>query len=65
MFLLNFNCVNLFFFSLIWPGNRRDGLGDAYDTDAAFASALETFAGGHNDPISVSIGGMLNIGGYK
>ncbi|KAG5054042.1 hypothetical protein JHK85_006552 [Glycine max] len=32
---------------------------EAYDGDIAFASALETFGGGHNDPISVALGGML------
>ncbi|KAL6584560.1 ADP-ribosylation factor GTPase-activating protein agd3 [Orobanche minor] len=33
-----------------------DGLGEAYDKDIAFASALETFAGGHHDPISIAFG---------
>lgn len=42
-------------FYLTWL--HRDGLGEAYDRDIAFASALETFAGGHNDPISVAFGG--------
>ncbi|KAH6833386.1 ARF GTPase-activating protein [Perilla frutescens var. hirtella] len=51
-----------------------DGLGEAYDREIAFASALETFAGGHNDPISVTFGGpdmtkfaiaMREIGTYK
>lgn len=36
----------------------REGLGEGYDGDIAFASALETFGGGHNDPISVAFGGM-------
>jgi hypothetical protein len=35
----------------------RDGLGEAYDGDIAFANALETFGGGHDDPISVAVGG--------
>lgn len=35
----------------------REGLGEAYDEDIAFASAVETFGGGHNDPISVAFGG--------
>ena len=35
----------------------REGLGEAYDGDIAFASSLETFGGGHNDPISVAFGG--------
>ncbi|KAL3631757.1 hypothetical protein CASFOL_024741 [Castilleja foliolosa] len=51
-----------------------DGLGEAYDRDIAFASALETFAGGHHDPISVAFGGpdmakcaiaLREIGTYK
>lgn len=37
-----------------------EGLGEGYDGDIAFASALETFGGGHNDPISVAFGGMSN-----
>ena len=36
-----------------------EGLGEGYDGDIAFASSLETFGGGHNDPISVAFGGML------
>ena len=35
----------------------REGLGEAYDGDIAFASSLEIFGGGHNDPISVAFGG--------
>ncbi|KAL6497165.1 ADP-ribosylation factor GTPase-activating protein agd3 [Orobanche gracilis] len=51
-----------------------DGLGEAYDRDIAFASALETFAGGHHDPISIAFGGpdmarfaitLREIGTYK
>ncbi|XP_042002092.1 ADP-ribosylation factor GTPase-activating protein AGD3-like [Salvia splendens] len=51
-----------------------DGLGEAYDKDISFASGLETFAGGHNDPISVAFGGpdmekfaivLREIGTYK
>lgn len=38
-----------------------EGLGEGYDGDIAFASALETFGGGHNDPISVAFGGMSFI----
>ena len=37
----------------------RDGLGEAYDGDIAFANALETFGGGHDDPISVAVGGFF------
>ena len=39
--------------------NCSEGLGEGYDGDIAFASALETFGGGHNDPISVAFGGMF------
>ncbi|KAM7471571.1 hypothetical protein LguiA_009754 [Lonicera macranthoides] len=52
----------------------EDGLVEGYDRDIAFASALETFGGGHNDPICVSFGGpdmnkfalaLREIGTYK
>ncbi|CAI9786858.1 unnamed protein product [Fraxinus pennsylvanica] len=51
-----------------------DGLGEAYDRDISFANSLETFSGGHNDPISVAFGGpdmakcaiaLREIGTYK
>ncbi|KAG8652717.1 hypothetical protein MANES_06G126100v8 [Manihot esculenta] len=51
-----------------------EGLGEGYDGDVAFASALETFGGGHNDPICVAFGGpvmnkftiaLREIGTYK
>ncbi|XP_021726895.1 ADP-ribosylation factor GTPase-activating protein AGD3-like, partial [Chenopodium quinoa] len=51
-----------------------EGLGEGYDADVAFASALETFAGGNNDPLGVSFGGpvmakftiaLREIGTYK
>ncbi|KAL5230661.1 hypothetical protein ABZP36_029437 [Zizania latifolia] len=51
-----------------------EGLGEAYDGDIGFASSLETFGGGHNDPISVAFGGpvmtkftiaLREIGTYK
>ncbi|KAH7516809.1 hypothetical protein FEM48_Zijuj10G0174100 [Ziziphus jujuba var. spinosa] len=54
--------------------DSSEGLGEAYDGDIAFASALETFGGGHNDPISVAFGGpvmtkftiaLREIGTYK
>ncbi|KAJ7945604.1 ADP-ribosylation factor GTPase-activating protein AGD3 [Quillaja saponaria] len=59
-----------------YKGCRKytEGLGEAYDGDIAFASALETFGGGHNDPISVAFGGAVmtkftialrEIGTYK
>ncbi|KMT10930.1 hypothetical protein BVRB_5g113430 [Beta vulgaris subsp. vulgaris] len=51
-----------------------EGLGEGYDGDVGFASALETFAGGNNDPLGVSFGGpvmakftiaLREIGTYK
>ncbi|WOL03750.1 hypothetical protein Cni_G12470 [Canna indica] len=51
-----------------------EGLGEGYDGDIAFASSLEMFGGGHNDPISVAFGGpvmtkftiaLREIGTYK
>ena len=35
----------------------REGLGEGYDGDIAFASALETFGGGHGDPLFIALGG--------
>ncbi|MCD7462429.1 ADP-ribosylation factor GTPase-activating protein agd3 [Datura stramonium] len=52
----------------------REGLGEAYDKDIAFAGSLETFGGGLSDPIAVSFGGtdivkfaiaLREIGTYK
>ncbi|KAI5083919.1 hypothetical protein GOP47_0000088 [Adiantum capillus-veneris] len=49
-------------------------LGEAYDGDIAFATALESFGGGHDDPISIAVGGpvmskftiaLREIGTYK
>ncbi|XVF43426.1 hypothetical protein PTKIN_Ptkin02bG0039200 [Pterospermum kingtungense] len=34
-------------------------LGEAYDGENSFADSLEAFGGGHDDPISVSIGGPI------
>lgn len=48
-FVKDFICMHFF--------TCREGLGEGYDGDIAFASALETFGGGHNDPISVAFGG--------
>lgn len=59
-----------------YKGSRKytEGLGEGYDGDIAFASALEMFGGGHNDPISVAFGGpvmtkftiaLREIGTYK
>ncbi|KAK9684351.1 hypothetical protein RND81_10G204100 [Saponaria officinalis] len=36
-----------------------EGLGEGYDGDIAFTTALETFAGGNNDPLGVSFGGPV------
>eukprot|EP00850_Spirogloea_muscicola_P015064 SM000112S24006 [mRNA] locus=s112:384290:390504:+ [translate_table: standard] len=53
---------------------RRDGLGEACEGDITFASALEAFGDGHDDPISVAVGGpvmtkftiaLREIGSYK
>lgn len=59
-----------------YKGCRKytEGLGEGYDGDIAFASALESFGGGHNDPVSVAFGGpvmtkftiaLREIGTYK
>uniref|UniRef100_A0A6N2NLI6 ADP-ribosylation factor GTPase-activating protein AGD1 n=1 Tax=Salix viminalis TaxID=40686 RepID=A0A6N2NLI6_SALVM len=59
-----------------YKGCRKysEGLGEGYDGDIAFASALETFGGGHNDPIGLAFGGpvmnkftitLREIGTYK
>ncbi|CAL5436742.1 unnamed protein product [Camellia sinensis] len=46
-----------------YKGCRKytEGLGGGYDGDIAFASALENFGGGHNDPISVAFGGWFLV----
>ncbi|KAF6169650.1 hypothetical protein GIB67_004042 [Kingdonia uniflora] len=60
----------------LYKGCRKytEGLGEGYDGDIAFSSALETFGGGHNDPVSVAFGGpvmtkftiaLREIGTYK
>ncbi|KAJ0560288.1 putative Arf GTPase activating protein [Helianthus annuus] len=36
-----------------------DGLGEACNIDFVFADALEAFGGGHDDPVSSSIGGSI------
>ncbi|XP_019441572.1 PREDICTED: ADP-ribosylation factor GTPase-activating protein AGD3-like isoform X1 [Lupinus angustifolius] len=59
-----------------YKGCRKytEELGEAYDGDIAFASSLEMFGGGHNDPLSVAFGGPVmtkftiafrEIGTYK
>ncbi|KAF6159913.1 hypothetical protein GIB67_032997 [Kingdonia uniflora] len=35
------------------------GLGEDYDGDIAFSSALGTFGGGHNNPVSIAFGGPV------
>nr|VDC67268.1 unnamed protein product [Brassica rapa] len=51
-----------------------EGLGEGYDGDIDFVNALESFGGGHNDPIGVAFGGpvmtkftvaLREIGTYK
>ncbi|KAI4343552.1 hypothetical protein L6164_010888 [Bauhinia variegata] len=51
-----------------------EGLGEGYDGDIAFANALESFGGGHSDPLFVALGGPVmtkftiafrEIGTYK
>ncbi|KAL5062094.1 hypothetical protein RYX36_023831 [Vicia faba] len=37
----------------------NEGLGEAYDRDISFANALETFGGGHNNPINVDFKGPV------
>ncbi|GAV60185.1 PH domain-containing protein/ArfGap domain-containing protein/BAR domain-containing protein/Ank_2 domain-containing protein [Cephalotus follicularis] len=59
-----------------YKGCRKytEGLGEEYDSDIAFVSALESFGGGHSDPICVAFGGpvmnkftiaLREIGTYK
>ncbi|KAF3646938.1 hypothetical protein FXO38_18898 [Capsicum annuum] len=64
----------LFELFMLLDGISEEGLGEAYDKDIAFASSLETFGGGHSDPIAVSFGGpdmvkfaiaLREIGTYK
>lgn len=49
-----------YFFNISQKGfvAGREQLGEGYDGDIAFASSLEMFGGGHNDPISVAFGGQ-------
>ncbi|TKY60534.1 ADP-ribosylation factor GTPase-activating protein AGD3 [Spatholobus suberectus] len=44
-----------------YKGCRKytEGLGEAYDEDIAFASAIENFGGGHSDPHFVALGGPV------
>lgn len=47
--------------SVVFVEICREGLGEGYDGDIAFASALEAFGGGHNDPICVAFGGNIHV----
>ncbi|CAF2087375.1 unnamed protein product [Brassica rapa] len=38
-----------------------EGLGEGYDGDIDFVNALESFGGGHNDPIGVAFGGTYYL----
>ena len=40
----------------------REGLGEAYDGDIGFASSLESFGGGFDDPIYMAVGGNYLVG---
>ncbi|KAM1025470.1 hypothetical protein TB2_038013 [Malus domestica] len=44
-----------------YKGCRKytEGLGEAYDGEIAFITALESFGGGHNDPIFSALGGQV------
>ncbi|KAK2445222.1 ADP-ribosylation factor GTPase-activating protein AGD3 [Trifolium repens] len=44
-----------------YKGCRKytEGLGEAYDGDIGFATALENFGGGHSDPLFVTLGGPV------
>lgn len=42
----------------------REGLGEGYDADIGFVNALESFGGGHNDPICVAFGGTFLFSVY-
>nr|GMD30941.1 ADP-ribosylation factor GTPase-activating protein AGD4-like isoform X1 [Ipomoea batatas] len=45
----------------LYKGCRKytDTLGEAHNGDNIFADSLEVFGGGHDDPVSVSIGGPI------
>ncbi|KAF7840229.1 ADP-ribosylation factor GTPase-activating protein AGD1-like isoform X1 [Senna tora] len=42
-----------------YKGCRKEGLGENYDGDIAFANALETFGGGPSDPLFNVLGGSV------
>lgn len=43
----------------------RTSLGGAYDGDIAFADSLEAFGAGHDDPMSVAIGGWPKLSDFS
>ncbi|KAJ4897465.1 ADP-ribosylation factor GTPase-activating protein AGD1 [Raphanus sativus] len=62
--------------SSFYKGCRKytEGLGEGYDADVGFVNALESFGGGHDDPLCVAFGGpvmtkfnvaLREIGTYK
>nr|BAB10160.1 GCN4-complementing protein homolog [Arabidopsis thaliana] len=68
--LLRLRCLRFY------KGCRKytEGLGEGYDADIGFVNALESFGGGHNDPVCVAFGGpvmtkftiaLREIGTYK
>ena len=44
---------------------HREGLGEAYDGDIGFASSLESFGGGFDDPIYTAVGGNYFVVSFK
>lgn len=54
----SYDNVPFFLVILTFPlQNCSEGLDESYAGDTAFANAVETFGGGHDDPISVAVGG--------
>ncbi|XP_031277255.1 ADP-ribosylation factor GTPase-activating protein AGD1 [Pistacia vera] len=53
--LLRGRCLRLY------KGSRKytEALGEGHDGDISFVNALETFGGGHGDPICVALGGPV------
>ncbi|XP_057417370.1 ADP-ribosylation factor GTPase-activating protein AGD1-like isoform X2 [Lotus japonicus] len=43
----------------LYKGCRKEGLGDSYHGDIAFATTLENFGGGYADPHFVALGGPV------
>ncbi|XP_044493333.1 ADP-ribosylation factor GTPase-activating protein AGD1-like isoform X2 [Mangifera indica] len=44
-----------------YKGSRKytEALGEAYEGDISFVNAIETFGGGHGDPVCVALGGPV------